>query len=84
VSEVNGKTRWMLRYILDPGAVVLPTPAVVAAWFHSNGALIEQPHGQLDAVIDFGHVAGWDYAVAVAPAVADIIEAVSALGPGAI
>ena len=79
VSEVNGKTRWMLRYILDPGAVVLPTSAVVAAWFHSNGALIEQPHGQLDAVIDFGHVAGWDYA-AVAPAVADIIEAVSALG----
>lgn len=79
VSKAHGKSRWMLRYILDPGAVTLPTPAAVVAWFSSNVGLLEQPHKQLDAVIDFGHVAGWDSA-AVAPAIANIIEAVSALG----
>lgn len=79
VSAASGKKRWMLRYILDPGAVILPTPAIVASWFRSNAALLEQPHRQIDAVIDLGHVAGWDSA-AVAPDIADIIDAVSALG----
>lgn len=80
VSTASDNRRWMLRYTIDPGAVVLPTPAAVASWFRSNVTLIGQPHKEMDAVIDLGHVGGWD-SQAVAAAVAAIIEEVSKLGP---
>lgn len=80
VSKANHKTRWMLRYMIDPGAVALPKPADVASWFRTNVTLIGQPHKEIDAVIDLGHVSGWD-AKAVADAVADIVQAVNKLGP---
>jgi len=80
VSKANDKNRWLLRYMIDPGAVVLPKAADVASWFRSNVTLIGQPHKDMDAVIDLGHVGGWD-AKAVAEAVAAIVQAVSKLGP---
>lgn len=80
VSKAHDNTRWLLRYTIDPGAVILPKPTDVASWFRSNVALIGQPHKDIDAVIDLGHVGGWE-AAAVAQAVADIVQAVINLGP---
>lgn len=79
VSDLHDRKRWLLRYVFDQEAEVLPAPQEVASWYKSASKQLGVEHSQIDAVVDLGHVANWDVK-ALAPDIANIVRAVSELG----
>lgn len=79
VANAHQRARWLLRYVVEAEHEELPTPQEVADWFKSTLKSVGSGHAEVDAVIDLGHVAGWNVKD-LTPAIADIVKAVSALG----
>lgn len=79
VASQYGKSRWLLRYSFLEESEDLPSAAEVARWFHNAVKDLGLDHRQVDAAVDLGHVGQWNVG-AVAPAVAEIVSAVSSLG----
>lgn len=79
IAKAHSRTRWMLRYVVDQSADVLPPIKDVATWFSDTLAELKEPHSEVDAVIDLGHVGTWEVKP-IAPSVAEIVNAVAALG----
>jgi hypothetical protein len=77
VAKAHKRTRWLLRFRADPHGVV-PAAAHAHTWFTNAMVALGVKHGQVDAVLDLGHVAG-DPKALVASA-AQVLQTIAALG----
>ncbi|MDD5335514.1 MAG: beta family protein [Rhodoferax sp.] len=77
VAKKNKHTRWLLRFRVEQDGEV-PATAHVQTWFANKMAALGVKHGQVDAVLDLGHITG-DPKV-MAASTAQVLQTIAALG----
>lgn len=77
VAQSHKKKRWLLRHRSAPHGNI-PSIANVHAWFSNAMVALGAQYGQVDAVLDIGHVSGDPKALAAS--VAPVLQAIAALG----
>lgn len=78
VSKAYGNSRWLLRYRSEIDGVV-PDASQAETWFKNAAVVLGGKHGQIDAVLDIGHLAGEPKGLAVDTAQA--LKVIAAIGP---
>lgn len=77
VAKAHKHTRWLLRFRADQHGEV-PAAAHVQTWFANAMAALGVKHGQVDAVLDLGHITGDPKALVANTAHA--LQTIAALG----
>jgi len=78
VAKAHKSTRWLLRFRADTHGEV-PAAAYVQSWFANAMVALGVKHGQVDAVLDLGHIAGDPKALVVNTV--QVLQTIAALGP---
>lgn len=78
VSKAHRRRRWVLRFRLATEGV-LPTVAVVQAWFTNSMVAVGERYSEVDAVLDLGYIGSQD-PKAMAPGTAQLLQAIASLG----
>lgn len=77
VAKTHKRTRWLLRFRVGQHGEV-PAAGHVQTWFSNAMVALGVKHGQVDAVLDLGHVTG-DPKI-LAASTAQVLQTITALG----
>lgn len=77
VTKAHKHTRWLLRYRAELHGEV-PAVAHVQAWFTNAMVALDVKHGQVDAVLDLGHIS--DDTKPLVTSTAQVLQTIVSLG----